>query len=96
MLHFAQRTIFGALRNSSPTQLEASMILCSTATALVRHPLVLAVLLDGITRHSDTQHILYSCASDCGVPVSEVSFGTGASVLLLQRLFRDNGVSYDL
>jgi hypothetical protein len=73
------------------------MILRSTATAFVRHPLALAVLFGRINRVQVTPSTpLYSSARDCGVPASEVSFRMEARMLLLQRLFRDNGVSYDL
>jgi hypothetical protein len=94
MLRFAQRTIFGALRYSSPNTTGGFYDFTQYSNSLGAS----FISIGGFVRPhhaSDTRHPLYSRTGDCIVPASEVSFRTEAWVLLLQRLFRDDDVSYD-
>ena len=75
------------------TQLQASMILRSTATALVRHALALAVLLDLINRVQVTPSYRFTAAPETAVfPRLKSVLVRKPRMLLLQSLFRDNGV----
>ena len=92
MLDFAQGTVLGALRHSTPNTTPGFYDFTQYSNSLGAS----CISTGGFVRPhqpstSDTQLPLYSSARNCGVPASEVGFST-EEMLLLQSLFRDNGI----